>query len=189
MGQEKEEIVNAVMASAGRRSARAELEALIDHRHQDTMKLCDLLDVLPNKLPSTADEALWTLIISWMQGRVPDEPKESAQAVIRPQIICLCGSTRFVNEMAVLAWELEKDGNIVLGLHLLPANYPGVQEDHQAEAENVKEKMDALHLRKIDLADRIFVVNIGGYIGESTRSEIEYAKAQGKSVVYLEAAE
>src|SRR3990167_3491367 len=86
----------------------------------------------------------------------------------RPTIICLYGSTRFVNEMAILAWELEKDGNIVLGLHILPASYPEVQDDHQAEAENVKERMDQLHLRKIDLADKIFVCNIGGYIGDST---------------------
>ena len=103
-----------------------------------------------------------------------------------PEVVCICGSTRFIQQMAVIGWTLEKEGAIVVGLHLLPDDYPGVQADHQAEAEGVKERMDALHLKKIDLADRIFVVNIGGYIGESTSHEIEYAESQGKPVIYLE---
>ena len=49
-----------------------------------------------------------------------------------------------------------------------------------------KEMLDDMHKRKIDMADGIYVINVGGYIGESTRSEIEYAKALGKSVDYLE---
>jgi hypothetical protein len=105
----------------------------------------------------------------------------------RPKIVCLCGSTRFCREMACIAWALERDeGYITLGLHLLPDNYPGIQPDHMAEAEGKKEHFDELHKRKIDLADEIFVVNIGGYIGESTNSEINYALAHGKPVKYLE---
>src|SRR3990167_5578491 len=108
----------------------------------------------------------------------------------RPRIVCLCGSSRFVPEMACIAWALERDeGYIVLSLHLLPADYPGVQPDHQAEAEGVATKMDELHLRKIDLADDVLVVNVGGYIGDSTRREISYATAQKKPVRYLEPAE
>ena len=108
----------------------------------------------------------------------------------RPRIVCLCGSSRFVPEMACIAWALERDeGYIVLSLHLLPADYPGVQPDHQAEAEGVATKMDELHLRKIDLADEVLVVNIDGYIGESTRREITYATAQKKVVRYLEPVE
>ena len=49
-----------------------------------------------------------------------------------------------------------------------------------------KEMLDDMHKRKIDMADEIFVINVGGYIGDSTRSEIEYAKAHGKKVKYLE---
>ena len=49
-----------------------------------------------------------------------------------------------------------------------------------------KEMLDDMHKRKIDMADGIYVINVGGYIGDSTRSEIEYAKALGKSVDYLE---
>ena len=49
-----------------------------------------------------------------------------------------------------------------------------------------KEMLDDMHKRKIDMADEIFVINVGGYFGESTRSEIEYANATGKAVRYLE---
>ena len=46
--------------------------------------------------------------------------------------------------------------------------------------------LDDMHKRKIDMADEIFVINVGGYIGSSTKSEIEYAKANGREVRYLE---
>jgi len=107
----------------------------------------------------------------------------------RPRVICLCGSTRFVRDMAIISWEFEKIGNICLGLHLLPDAYwkdKSPVADHLAEHENVKEQMDELHKRKIDISDEIFVVNIGGYIGESTRSEINYAIEHGKKIRYLE---
>jgi hypothetical protein len=104
----------------------------------------------------------------------------------KPEIVCLCGSSRFVQEMAIVGWEFEKDGKIVLGLHLLPSWYEGVNTDHQAEAEGVAEQMDELHLRKIDLADTVFIYNRGGYIGDSCRREIAYAEAHGKPVMYLE---
>lgn len=112
--------------------------------------------------------------------------QKGAEKPPRPEIVCLCGSSRFVQEMAILGWELEKEGKIILGLHLLPPSYVGVAPDHQAEAEGVKDQMDELHLRKIDLADRVLVVNIGGYIGNSTQREIGYATAAGKPVAYLE---
>ncbi|MCR4300659.1 MAG: hypothetical protein NUV51_03540 [Sulfuricaulis sp.] len=105
----------------------------------------------------------------------------------QPKVVCLSGSSRFVAEMAYIAWALERDeGYITLGLHLLPADYPGVTADHMAETEGRKEHFDNLHLRKIDLSHEVLVVNIGGYIGESTRNEIAYAKRHGKPVRYLE---
>ena len=103
-----------------------------------------------------------------------------------PEIVCLCGSSRYVAEMAIIAWALERDeGVIVLGLHLLPQWYTS-QRDHQAEHEDVGAHMDELHLRKIDLAGRVLVVNIDGYIGESTQREIAYAERQNKPIRYLE---
>ena len=105
----------------------------------------------------------------------------------KPEVIVLCGSSRFVAEMAVIAWAFERDeGVITMGLHLLPVGYCDDVPGHIAEHEGVAEKMDELHWRKIDLADKIFVVNIGGYIGDSTRAEIEYAERTGKTVKYLE---
>jgi len=104
----------------------------------------------------------------------------------KPKIICLCGSSRFIESFAVLSWEFEKEGAICLGLHLLPASYPTHVPDHIAEAEGVSAKMDELHLRKIDLADEIFVINVNGYIGKSTAREIAYAQKLGKTIKYLE---
>ena len=104
-----------------------------------------------------------------------------------PKIICLCGSSRFVAEMAIIMWSLERDEAVIcLGLHLLPQTYPGLATDHQAEAEGVAAKMDELHRRKIDLADWVLILNVGGYIGESTRNELAYAHQQGKRIEFLE---
>lgn len=113
----------------------------------------------------------------------------------KPKVICFCGSSKFVSEMAILMWEFEKLGNICMGLHLLPDAYFQGKDyiadennliHHLAEQDGVHVEMDELHKRKIDLADEIFVVNVKGYIGDSTRSEIEYATKHGKPVKYLE---
>ncbi len=94
----------------------------------------------------------------------------------KPKVITLCGSSRFVDIMAVTAWVLERDeGAIAMSLHLLPAWYPGRPPDHLAEHEGVAEQMDELHLRKIDRSDGIFVVDHGGYTGDSTKREVAYA--------------
>jgi hypothetical protein len=101
----------------------------------------------------------------------------------KPKIIVLCGSSRFVQEMAVCAWLIERDEKaIVMGLHMLPMWYENCPADHLAEHECVAEAMDTLHLRKIDLAEEIFVVNCGGYIGDSTKREIKYAAEHGKLI-------
>lgn len=103
---------------------------------------------------------------------------QSVQA--RPLVVCLCGSTRFkgafehANRAETLA------GNIVLSV--------GVFGHAQATPPSDEEKMllDKLHLRKIDLADEILVVNVGGYVGDSTARELAYAINAGKTVRYLE---
>jgi len=99
-----------------------------------------------------------------------------------PEIVCLCGSTRFMEAFHVAGWELTLKGHIVLTVGVCKH-----AEDHGAEAlgDDVAERLDELHKRKIDLCDRIFVLNVGGYIGDSTRSEIEYALAKEKRVTYL----
>jgi hypothetical protein len=88
--------------------------------------------------------------------------------------------------MAVVAWLIEKnEGAIAMGLHLLPRWYPDVPAHHLAEAEGVAEQMDELHLRKIDIADEIFVIDWEDYIGKSTSKEIQYAKDNEVPVRYL----
>ncbi len=100
-----------------------------------------------------------------------------------PEIICLCGSTRFGDAFHEQGWLLTLVGKIILTIGVCKH-----AQDHGGEAlgPDVAEQLDELHLRKIDLADSIRVLNVGGYIGESTRKEIEYAEATGKTVVYLE---
>lgn len=105
----------------------------------------------------------------------------------RPRIVCLCGSTRFTEQMLIKQWELTKQGHIVLSWCALPESYfSGSDKFHIGDQEGVKKIVDEVHKRKIDLADEIFVINIGGYIGNSTRSEIEYAHSKGKFIRYME---
>ena len=105
----------------------------------------------------------------------------------KPKIICLCGSTRFTDEMLVMQWELTKLGIIVLSWCALPKRYfSGDDKAHIGDQEGVKKIVETLHLCKIDLADEVFVINKNGYIGESTGREIEYAKANSKPIKYLE---
>lgn len=94
------------------------------------------------------------------------------------KIITLCGSTRFKNEFLKAQEELTLQGNIVINVGVFG------HSDKEPTLEQ-KQMLDEIHKRKIDLSDEIFVINVNGYIGESTRSEIEYAKAHGKVVKYL----
>ena len=108
----------------------------------------------------------------------------------KPEVICICGSTRFADIHAVVRWEFEREGKICLMINYLPEWYAKEQgwsgNDHFGEQAGLKEMLDELHFRKIDMADRVFIVNVDGYIGESTRNEIEYALKQGNPVEYIE---
>ena len=106
----------------------------------------------------------------------------------RPKIVCLCGSTRFYEYFQQANYDFTMQGKIVLSVGF----YPHAQKEmHHSEdvgcTPEQKIALDELHKRKIDLADEVFVLNVGGYIGESTRGEIEYAVAHRKPVRYLEA--
>jgi hypothetical protein len=96
------------------------------------------------------------------------------------KIITLCGSTRFKDEFISEQKRLTLEGNIVISVGLF-----GHSGDSEVWSDFTKKMLDDMHKRKIDLADEIFVINVGGYIGPSTRSEIEYAIKTGKSVKYL----
>ena len=104
------------------------------------------------------------------------------------KVITLCGSTRFKDDFMRVQKELTLKGNIVISVGLF--GYSGDDEVWDGMDEGTlsktKEMLDDMHKRKIDMADEIFVINVGGYIGDSTRSEIEYAINTGKKVNYLE---
>ena len=96
------------------------------------------------------------------------------------KVITLCGSTKFKKEFIEIQKKLSLEGNIVISVGLF-----GHSGDTEVLDEGVKEMLDDMHKRKIDMADGIFVINVDGYIGKSTRSEIEYAKAHHKTIEYL----
>lgn len=104
------------------------------------------------------------------------------------KVITLCGSTRFNDEFMEAQKRLTLEGNIVISVGLFGhAGDTEVWENmDEGTLTKTKEMLDDMHKRKIDMADEIFVVNVGGYIGPSTRSEIEYAIVHGKPVRYLE---
>lgn len=97
------------------------------------------------------------------------------------KVITICGSTRFKEQFLEVQKRLTLAGNIVISVGLF-----GHSGDAEVWTPGTKEMLDDMHKRKIDMADAIYVVNVGGYIGESTRSEIEYARSQGKEVMFLE---
>ena len=96
-------------------------------------------------------------------------------------VITLCGSTRFKDQFIEAQKCLTLAGNIVISVGLF-----GHSGDNEVWTEGTKEMLDDMHKRKIDMADGIYVINVNGYIGSSTRSEIEYARKKGKQVLFLE---
>ena len=100
------------------------------------------------------------------------------------KVITLCGSTRFEADFAELNQRLTLEGCVVLslGLFALP-DLPGY--DWSADTSDLKGRLGRVHLQKIRLADEVYVVDPGGYVGESTRREIAYAESLGKPVRYL----
>ncbi len=104
------------------------------------------------------------------------------------KVITLCGSTRFKDEFLEAQKRLTLEGNIVISVGLFGHSGDNEVWENMDEGTltKTKEMLDDMHKRKIDMADEIYVINVGGYIGESTKSEIEYAKATGKPVRYLE---
>ena len=95
----------------------------------------------------------------------------------RYKVITLCGSTKFKDAFLETQKRLTLDGNIVISIGLF-----GHSGDEEVWLEKTKEMLDDMHKQKIDMADEIFVIDVNGYIGDSTRTEIEYAKSNGKII-------
>ena len=96
------------------------------------------------------------------------------------KIITLCGSIKFEDEFMKIQEKLTLDGNIVL----TPNFFNRIKKEDIDK--KTKKMLDEMHKQKIDMSDEIYVINVGGYIGESTKSEIEYAKRKCKKIYYLE---
>ena len=113
----------------------------------------------------------------------------------RPTIVCLCGSTRFYEAFQRANYEETMAGRIVLSVGFYRPALAELETGPRYEyhGENIgctpeqKEALDELHLRKIDLADEVLILNVGGYIGQSTARELAYAKSAGKLIRFLEA--
>lgn len=123
-----------------------------------------------------ADVAAVALMLAERCGAYDGRP-------VPPRVICLCGSTRFADTFVRAQLDETLAGHIVLTIGC------PTQSDERLKTivtEAVKIKLDELHKRKIDLADEVLVLNVGGYVGDSTRSEIAYACALGRPVRYLE---
>ena len=104
------------------------------------------------------------------------------------KVVTLCGSTRFKEQFMKTQKELTLQGYIVISVGLFGHSGDAEVWENMDEGTltRTKEMLDDMHKRKIDMADEIFVINVNGYIGESTKSEIKYAQETGKVVNYLE---
>ena len=148
----------------------------------------EAFEKLPNAERNYMAGDFHNIIVSHSSAPTEQEIRDKVLDKQRTPIICLCGSTRFTREMLIKQWELTKQGYIVVTWCALPDDYyQGKEKAHVGDLEGVKELVDEVHKRKIDISDEVLVIDIDGYIGTSTRSEIDYATQHGKSVRYLSA--
>jgi len=112
----------------------------------------------------------------------------SAPAEVKPRrtIVCLCGSTRFREAFLAANYRESRDGKIVLTVGCFTHSPEQAEGETLGFTEEQKCRADVLHFDKIELADEVLILNVGGYIGESTRRELNHAIAQGKRVRFLE---
>lgn len=98
------------------------------------------------------------------------------------KIVTLCGSAKFEKEFQKINEILTLRNYVVFSLGIFSKNLP--IKEQEIFLKRYKDRLDNIHKKKIDLADIIFVMNVEGYIGDSTREEIEYAKLTGKEIFY-----
>lgn len=110
--------------------------------------------------------------------QTPQSPEGDAR------VITLCGSTTFEAEFVAVNRRLTMDGCVVISLGMF--SLPALPDEHwTADNSDLQERLRAVHFQKIRIADEVYVVDPGGYLGESTRREIAYAESLGKPVRYL----
>jgi hypothetical protein len=128
-------------------------------------------------------QRLKTAVLTYSTAIVGNKCHHHQQA---PVVVCLCGSTRFWRYFQAASLDETMAGRIVLSIGAAS----GTDDDHfgnlpEEEYDRVKANLDELHLRKIDMADEILVLNVDGYVGESTSNEIRYAHKAGKRIRWL----
>jgi hypothetical protein len=109
----------------------------------------------------------------------------------KTKIVCLCGSTKFMSAFEIANRDETLAGRIVLsvGVDMKFRDRDFLEATNtKEELESIKDRLDCLHRRKIDMSDEILVLNVDGKIGHSTQREIEYATKTGKPIRYLEPA-
>lgn len=170
---------------------KAPLSALLDKLDEEVLELRDeclrpkqSAKTLLALFKESADVAALAMFLSdWAEVW---EAQPTAIEVQVPKIVCLCGSTKFKDEFMQANYEETMKGNIVLSvgffMHADAATKPSLSVEE-------KRALDQLHFRKIDLSDEILVINVGGYVGESTVNEIEYSNRTGKVVRFRYQAE
>jgi hypothetical protein len=125
-----------------------------------------------------------------MNNEVKFALRQSLSQLSIPKIVCLCGSTKFYREFQVANFQETMKGKIVLSVGFYahaPTDWQLKEHgQHVGITSEEKQKLDELHKRKIDLADEVLILNVGGYIGESTRSELEYARNLNKEIRFLD---
>ena len=112
--------------------------------------------------------------------------KKGAKMLGKYRVVTLCGSSRFKDEFYEVQKQLTLEGTIVLSLGFFSQKDLNIWDNFEGkDIKEIKEMLADMQRKKIDISDEIFIVNVDGYIGESTQSEIEYAISEGKKVRYL----
>ena len=117
--------------------------------------------------------------------RVPGQAMCESHADDLPKVVCLCGSTRFWEAFRDVGLDLTMAGIVVLSIGVCAPDSMVLAHPESDQGKAQKAMLDVLHKKKIDMADEVLVLNVDGYIGDSTRSEIAHAEKTGKPVKWL----
>lgn len=130
-------------------------------------------------------------VLAVLPPAVPDEQRAALRARAeategRPQIVCLCGSTRFWEAFRDEGLRLSMESKIVLSIGIAAPYAMVLAHPDSDEGKAQKAALDVLHKHKIDMADEVRVLNVGAYVGDSTKGEIRHALIRGKPITWLE---
>lgn len=163
--------------------------------------ICYAMTGITKKGEETVASLFWPWAAGWYKPRFDDSDLIRAGALIaaeldrrrgamsdQPKVVCLCGSTKFYEEFQVANFEETMKGHIVLtvGFYAHRAEMVPIHGETVGITPEQKVMLDELHFRKIEMADEVFIINPGGYIGESTGRELMHAFKLGKKIRFLE---